>query len=289
MLGKTCDGFMVVHTLAGGLALVAPLKALVLLLSFSGAAGQCTMCQESITGDWAYWDADCSAKVGDKCLSDLGDWMTWDGCCSATGKGASSRQRDLPLASGKTDSHGNVLVRLDIPGLEWVTQLVHERPDAVPLDPNSIVGLSQLLPAMSSCDCTQVQQTGDCSLNATSECSKQCCIESSCECTFARAGGCGMQDHSRECWDTCCVAHAQATSVWEGAKQKLRASVFSSPLAWVCAVALGILLLNARVALGVLMLNARRVTVAIGQVNAKGVWKLIAVHDSEEDMRGFLG
>jgi len=288
--------------LRGGSLLVTPLNALVLLLSFCSAAGQCTICQESVTGDWTYWDSDCGAKIGDKCLTDMGDWMTWDGCCSASGD--MSRQRDLQPVAGKTDSHGNAFVRLDLPGLEWVTQLVHERPDAVPLDPNSIVSFSQVLPAMSSCDCTQVRQTGDCSLNATSECSKQCCTESSCKCTwarfgcgnpdgshcwdhcciqgteacdcsFARAGGCGIQDHSRECWDTCCAAYGQATSVWEGAKQKLRAS---SPLAWACVLALGVLLLN-----------ARRVTVAIGHVNAKEEWKPIPVDDPEVDMKGSLG
>jgi len=254
MLGKTSNWLIVTHPSAGGLfmrgslTLVTPLNALVLLLSFCGAAGQCTMCQESITGDWTYWDADCGTKLGDKCLSDLGDWMTWDGCCSVSG--APGRRRDPQPVPGKTDSHGNVFVRLNLPGLEWVTQLVHERPDAPPLDPNSIVGLSQALPLTSS---------------------------EACDCSFARAGGCGRQDHSRECWDTCCAAEAQATSVWEGAKQKLRASVFSSPLAWACTVAFG-----------VLMLNARRVTVAIGHVTAKAAWNTIAMDVSEEDVRGLI-
>jgi hypothetical protein len=311
MPGQTCSRIMGTHNPAGGRfvwggwTLATPLRALVLLVSFCGAAGQCTMCTDSITGDWTYWNADCGTEAGDKCLSDMGDWMTWDDCCSASG--ASSRKRDPESVPGKTDSHGNVFVRLDLPGLEWVTQLVHERPDAPPLDPNSIVGLSQVLPAMSSCDCTHVRQTGDCSLNATSKCSEQCCIESSCECSwarfgcgspdgsrcwdhcciqntkacdcsFARAGGCGMQDHSRKCWDTCCAAYAQATSAWEGAKQKLRASFFSSPLAWACAVALSVLLLN-----------ARRVTVAVGYVTAKAASEPIAADASKEDMIGLIG
>jgi len=224
MLGKLCNRPMVTHASVGGLftwgglTLAAPLHALLLLLSFSGAAGQCTMCQGSITGDWTYWDADCGTKVGDKCLSELGDWVTWDGCCSASG--TSSRQRDRKPIAGETDSHGNVFVRLDMPGLEWVTQLVHKRPDAVPLDQTAFVSLSQ---------------------------------------------GQGTEN-------------GQATSVWEGARQKLCASVFSSPLAWACAAAVSLLLLN-----------ARRVTVAIGHVNAKAVWKPVAVDDSEEEMRSWLG
>mmetsp|Transcript_87503 Transcript_87503/g.173660 ORF Transcript_87503/g.173660 Transcript_87503/m.173660 type:complete len:312 (+) Transcript_87503:42-977(+) len=310
MLGKACNGLRVAPTPAcgplvwRGLRLMTHLRALMWLLSFCGAAGQCTMCQESITGDWTYWDADCGAKIGNKCLSDVGDWMTWDACCSAGG--ASSRQRNSQSAPGKSDSQGNMLVRLNLPGLEWVTQLVHERPDATPLDPNSIVGLSQVPYAMRSCDCSQVRQTGLCSLNATSECSEQCCIESSCECSwarfgcgspdgsrcwdhcciqtteacncsFARGGGCGMQDHSGACWNTCCAAYARATSVWGWATQKLHTSVFSLPLAGACIAALGVLLLN-----------ARRLTVAIGHVTAKAAWQSIPVDAPAEDMRGLL-
>jgi len=295
---------------------------IVLLVSFCGAAGQCTMCQDEVTSEWTYWDADCGTKIGNKCLSDTGDWMTWDNCCSASGtSGTSSRKRTppnphppiviphkpTPQVPHGTDSHGNLFVELEMPGLEWVTQLVHERPDAPPLDPNSIVGLSQVLPAMRSCDCTQVRQTGGCSLNATSGCSERCCTEPNCECSwarsgcgspdgsrcwdhcciqstkacdcsFARAGGCGMQDHGRECWDTCCAAYAQATSVWERAKHKLPASVFSSPLAWSCAVALGMLLLI-----------TQRVIVAIGHVTAKAPLKHAAVDAPGEDVRGLLG
>jgi len=339
MLSKPCKRPIATHTPASGIlvrsgwTLVSPLSALAFFLTFCSVAG-CKMCQNSTTGVWTELDAGCGPFIGDKCVSDLGDWMTWDACCSAN-RGALDRQRDLQSVSSKTSMDkwltayhwvnqlvhrrpdaaprdlqsvsGTTSMGKWLTAFDWVKQLVHERPDAPHGNPNSIVGLSQVLPAMRSCDCTQVRQTGGCSLNATSKCSEQCCMESSCECSrarfgcgspdgsrcwghccikstkacdcnFARAGGCGMRDHNRECWDTCCAAYAQATPVWEWAKQKLCASVFASPLAWACVVALGVLLLN-----------SRRVTLAIGYVTTKAVWKPVATCSLEEDIRGLLG
>jgi len=239
--------------------MVTLLRVLVLLLCLGDTAGQCTMCQESFTGDWTYWDADCKTKIGDRCLSDLGDWTLWETCCN--GGGPPSRMR--------ADSHGNSLVTLQIPGLEWVTQKIHERSGAPPIDPNSIIGLSSV-PMKWTCDCQQVQETGDCSLNVTSECSKRCCMESSCECGEAHFS-CGIPDGSH-CWDHCCMTHMQATLGWHWALQKLSIWVFfCSPAYW----ALVVVLL-------VILLNIRRVTREIRNIASQGVCRANVKNPREE-------
>jgi len=331
MLGKASNRFMITHTPASGLMVwrglrrVHPVSALAFISSFCRIYGQCTMCRNSATGDWTYWNADCHTWIGDKCVSEMGDWITWDVCCSAN-NAVSSRQKDLQPVSNNTDmgqSANNAVSNRQrdllqpvsnktnigqwLMAYDWVNQLIHKRPDATLREPNSIVGLSQMLPATGSCDCLQVRQTGGCSLSTTSKCSEQCCIESSCECSwarfgcgspdgsrcwdqcciqsteacdcnFARAGGCVKLDYHRECWDTCCAGDAQASSVREWTRQKLCGLVFTSPWAWGCVAALGVLLLH-----------SRRVMLATGRVTAKALWKPVVADALEEDMRGLVG